>query len=590
MPREKEKKPDVRKARLPKIIGYDGEVANYIEGLDEPDGTGKEAARKIIREIKGYPDFPDKHLLNCSCDACDTHRRRQSYRGWGGYGRQSGWGGYSGDGGGYSGDGGGYSGGYRGGYSRGYGGWDGIAAAVLTELSDKAPGDGGYDPRDHDRRYLAATGGCIYIDLNHIELCLPETRSAYDHVACWHASLRILRKALDSANAKMPNGQKIHVLINNSDGDDHSYGTHTNYLVTRKCWREIFERRMQYLLYLAAYQVSSIIFTGQGKVGSENRRPDVEFQLSQRADFFEQLTGQQTTYARPIVNSRDEPLCGAHEYLREHLDGPEVRMARLHVIFYDATLCHVSTLLKVGVMQIILAMIEAGNVNLKLILEDPIAALGVWSHDPTLRSRARMCSGHVTTAVDLQNRFVDEAMRFVDRGGCDGIVPRAKEIMDLWVDTLEKLRGRDFPALSRRLDWVLKKSLLEEVLDENRHLDWKHPAIKQLDHLYSSLDVDEGLFWSFESSGYIERVVSEAGVDTFVTSAPRDTRAWERASLLSGAREGRVSEVDWDHIEFVDGEDELSFEHRSVDLANPVAFTYDAKEEGHDEYAREKNL
>jgi proteasome accessory factor A len=245
-------------------------------------------------------------------------------------------------------------------------------------------------------------------------------------------------------------------------------------------------------------------------------------------------------------------------------------MARLHVIFYDATLCHVSTLLKAGVMQIILAMIEAGNVNLKLILEDPIAALKVWSHDPTLQSRARMCSGQATTAVDLQHRFLDEAKRFVDRGGCDGIVPRAGEIVALWADTLEKLRRRDFPALTQRLDWVLKKSMLEEVLAGNPQLDWKHPSIKQLDHVYSSLDLDEGLFWSFESGGLVERVVSEADVERFETSAPNDTRAWGRAKLLSAIREGRVSDVDWDHIEFVVGDDEQSFEHRSVELANPL--------------------
>ncbi|MEJ2721692.1 MAG: proteasome accessory factor PafA2 family protein [bacterium] len=360
------------------------------------------------------------------------------------------------------------------------------------------------------------------------------------------------------------------VLINNSDGHDHSYGTHMNYLVTRKCWSEIFERRMQHLLYLAAYQVSSIIFTGQGKVGSENRRPHVDYQLSQRADFFEQLTGQQTTYARPIVNSRDEPLCGTREYLRRNLDGVEMEMARLHVIFYDATLCHVSTFLKAGVMQIILAMVESGNVDLKLILDDPVAALLAWSHDPSLRARARLCSGRTTTAVDLQRRFADEAARFVNRGGCDGIVPRAREIVELWSDTLEKLHGRDFPVLSRRLDWVLKKSLLEEVLDENRHLDWKHPAIKQLDHMYSSLDLDEGLFWSFEANDCVDHVVGEADLEKFVTSAPENTRAWTRSALLRETPEGRVSEVDWDHIEVVDGDEPMSFVHRIIDLANPL--------------------
>src|SRR5689334_5427027 len=74
-----------------------------------------------------------------------------------------------------------------------------------------------YDPQDWGRKYLAENGGCFYIDLDHVEACLPEVLSAYDHVAAWHAMLRIARRALDAANAKLPPGQKVHVLVNNSD-------------------------------------------------------------------------------------------------------------------------------------------------------------------------------------------------------------------------------------------------------------------------------------------------------------------------------------------------------------------------------------
>ena len=34
--------------------------------------------------------------------------------------------------------------------------------------------------------------------------------------------------------------------------------------------------------------ISRQIFTGSGKVGSENGRPEVDYQLTQRADFFEE--------------------------------------------------------------------------------------------------------------------------------------------------------------------------------------------------------------------------------------------------------------------------------------------------------------
>jgi proteasome accessory factor A len=515
--------------RLPKVIGCDSEMGNFIRGVNLQGGTGQEASRKLIREIPSSSRRSNEFFLNCSCHECERHREKSQRRNSYGYGR-----------------------------SVPLNSWAGYANAVLAEaIADES----GYDPRDHERRYLAENGGCVYIDLDHVELCLPETRSVFDHVACWHAGLRILRGALDAANRKLPDGQKIHVLVNNSDGQGHSYGSHLNFLVTRRCWRNIFERKMQYLLSLAAFQVSSIVCTGQGKVGSENRAPDVDYQLSQRADFIEQIAGPQTTYARPIVNSRDEPHCK---------DG----MARLHVIFFDNTLCEVASLLKAGVMQIILAMIEAEHIDHRLALDDPVRALKTWSHDPGLRAVARMSSGPQVTAVELQSRFLEDAARFVNRGHCDGIVPEAGKIVELWADTLAKLERRDFPALSRRLDWVLKMSVLEGVIEERRDLDWQHPAVKKLDHVYSSLDLSEGLYWAYEAGGHVERVVGEADVERFAANPPADTRAWARAMLLRRAGADRVADINWDQIRFIVGDDDFSYHHRTIDLEDPLESGY----------------
>ena len=42
-------------------------------------------------------------------------------------------------------------------------------------------------------------------------------------------ALRIARDALHRANARLPGGQKIQVLVNNSDGQGNSYGSHLFY-------------------------------------------------------------------------------------------------------------------------------------------------------------------------------------------------------------------------------------------------------------------------------------------------------------------------------------------------------------------------
>ena len=95
--------------------------------------------------------------------------------------------------------------------------------------------------------------------------------------------------------------------------------------------------------------VTRQIFAGAGKVGCELPgvpNDHVPYQLSQRADFFEEEVGLETTLKRPIVNTRDEPHCDAQKY------------RRLHVIVGDANMSEVATYLKVGTTAIVLAMIE----------------------------------------------------------------------------------------------------------------------------------------------------------------------------------------------------------------------------------------
>ena len=500
-----------REGRLPKLCGADIELGNFILGAVGGGGTARQASRALLREIDASFARPEDR------------------------------------------------------------------ARLSLEPSYPRPQEPSLyaNPQDWGRKFLDSNGGCVYIDLDHLELCLPEVLSAYDHVAAWHAMLRIARRALNAANAKLPPGQRIHVLVNNSDGTGNAYGSHLDFLITRAAFDNIFERKMHHLLYLAAYQVSSIIFTGQGKVGAENGQPEVAFQLSQRADFFETLTGVQTTYRRPIVNSRDEPLCGAVglDRLRPEDAAQTADMARLHCIMYDNTLCHGSSLLKVGVMQIILAMLEAEQLDPRLILDDPVDAIVRWSHDPTLRARVPLASGKEVSAVELQLYFFEAAQRFVDAGGCDGVVPRAAEILALWGDTLLKLQAHDVTALARRLDWVLKFCILQRALCQRPHLTWASPQIKHLDHLYSSLDAEQGLYWTYEQHGATEQLVPAARIAHLEHEPPDDTRAWTRAMLLRLAGTDAVQDIDWDHIKFRKAGRGYWPTLRTVHLADPLGFT-----------------
>ncbi|MFW6162290.1 MAG: proteasome accessory factor PafA2 family protein [Planctomycetota bacterium] len=514
---------------VPKLCGADIELGNAILGLESRDDTCAEASQALLHEIRGYPGpAPARSQATAPVATAPA-------------------------------------------------GWDSAAGVVVAAASSAA---GRYDPQDWGRKFLPANGGCVYIDLDHLEVCLPEVRSAFDHLACWHAMLRIVREAQIAANARLPVGQRLSVLINNSDGHGHSYGSHTDFLVSRRCFDHLFAQKLHYALYLASYLTSSIVFTGAGKVGSENGQPPVAYQLSQRADFYEALAGPQTTYRRPLVNTRDESLCGRAFGYRRGLDAPRRRMARLHNIFFDNTLCHVSSVLKIGVTQLVLAMVEQDVVVPGLILDEPLSAVHAWSHDPTLRARAKLLSGRTCTALDMQAAFRDKVCWFVATGRADGIVPHAHQIVALWDETLGQLRAyqrkparESLAPLARRLDWALKRLVLEHAIDQ-QGLEWDAPELKCLDHLYSSLDETDGLYWAYERAEVVERLVSPGQIERFVHQPPDDTRAWLRAHLLRRLDADGIVDVDWDElrVRFPDGVDPAwpTYTYWTVPLADPL--------------------
>jgi proteasome accessory factor A len=301
-------------------------------------------------------------------------------------------------------------------------------------------------------------------------------------------------------------------------------------------------RRPHYLAFLASHQVTSIVYTGQGKVGSENGRAPVDFQLAQRADFFETLCAEQTTYNRPLVNSRNESLCGDRDD----------DYARLHHIFTDGGLAQVATYLKVGTLQLVLAMLEAGDIALELLLDELVAAVVEISHDPSLRTPVALASGGGATALQVQRGVLERARRHGDRTGFP-TVPDADAILECWQDTLDRLDTGELAAVSDRLDWAAKLELVElarrERANAGNPLGWDAPELKHLDLLHSSLDPAKGLYWAYQAAGAFHSVVDEAEIVRFTREPPDDTRAWTRAMLLRQfGSSGEIERVDWDRV------------------------------------------
>src|SRR5262245_43860382 len=100
--------------RVPKILGGDVELGNFLLGIDTPGGSGFAASRGLLREIPGV-----------------ASERRLAGSLW-----------------------------------------------LATLAGSAAPANA----QDWGRVFLRSNGGCCYIDSDHLEVALPETRSAYDYV------------------------------------------------------------------------------------------------------------------------------------------------------------------------------------------------------------------------------------------------------------------------------------------------------------------------------------------------------------------------------------------------------------------------
>ena len=254
---------------------------------------------------------------------------------------------------------------------------------------------------------VLTNGARYYVDHAHPELSTPECADPRSIVVWDRAAELILQRSMAAANRTLPAGQELVVYKNNSDGKGNSYGCHENYLMDRKV---PFGRIVAHAI---PFFVTRQIFTGAGKVGTEaaRRRPRRRcgFQLGQRADFFEEEVGLETTLKRPIVNTRDEPHADAQKY------------RRLHVIVGDANLSEVATFLKVGTTALVLCMVEDDFLPREWQLAAAVPAMRHVSRDLTLRQPLQLADGTTATALEIQWEYFDRARKYADAHGLDVI-------------------------------------------------------------------------------------------------------------------------------------------------------------------------
>ena len=395
---------------------------------------------------------------------------------------------------------------------------------------------------------VLTNGARYYVDHAHPEISTPECLTARDVLVYDRAAEEIVRASMRAAAASLPNGAELLCHKNNSDGKGNSYGCHENYLLAREV---PFARIVQ---QVTAHFVTRQVAVGAGKVGCElpvSSAADVPFQLSQRADFFEEEVGLETTLKRPIVNTRDEPHCDAAKY------------RRLHVIVGDANMSETATLLKVGATAVVLAMIEDDVLGDDLALANPVAAIRQVSHDPSLRRTVLLRGGGRATALEIQWSLLERAQKYERSHGLGAVGHDVgREVLALWESVLAGLE-RDPASVAHQVDWVAKRRLVEAYA-ERHGLRPGDARLKAIDLQYHDLRPERCLA---QRVG-LDVLVGDDEVRRAITEPPTTTRAYFRGRCLAKWPEHVVA-ANWDSLVFDVGRDPL----RRVPMMEPLRGT-----------------
>jgi len=429
---------------------------------------------------------------------------------------------------------------------------------VGWDFEDESPGrdargfspDGTMAPEveTHLVNAVLTNGARYYVDHAHPEISTPECSDALEIVRYDKAAELVLIRSMEAAARTLPAGGEIVVYKNNSDGKGNSYGCHENYLMDRAV---PFSRIVAQVI---PHFVTRQIYTGAGKVGVEApglTSAEVPFQITQRADFFEEEVGLETTLKRPIVNTRDEPHCDSQKY------------RRLHVITGDANLSEIATYLKVGTTAIILSMIEDDVLPGDLSLAKPVFAMREVSHDLTLLHPLDLADGRKVTALDIQWELFDRAKKYELEHGLASVGEAVgADVLTRWGAVLAALES-DLMSLADQLDWVAKYRLFDAYRERNG-LAWNDARLRAMDLQYHDLRPEKSLF----ARVGMQRLVGDAEVEEAMTEPPETTRAYFRGKCLQKWGADIVA-ANWDSLVFDVGSDPL----RRVPMMEPLRGT-----------------
>jgi proteasome accessory factor A len=208
-----------------------------------------------------------------------------------------------------------------------------------------------------------------------------------------------------------------------------------------------------------------------------------------------------------------------------------------------------TALMKIGITDLVLRMVEENSVMRDLTLENPIRAIREISHDISCRKKVRLANGRELSAIEIQMEYYDRTARFIERRGENGL---SKRLLVEWRSALEALEAGEPERLAAKVDWVAKYRLIENYRGKH-NLPLSHPKVALMDLAYHDVNRDRGLYYLLERRGKVERAVEEKQIQRAMREPPQTTRARLRGEFIRHAKlKRRDYTVDWVHLKLND--------------------------------------
>jgi proteasome accessory factor A len=381
-------------------------------------------------------------------------------------------------------------------------------------------------------------GSRLYVDsglgLLNIEYSTPECTNPEELIAHVRAGDRLLASLGRKLEQNEPLLDRAFISKCNFDYSGHTSGSHENYLHTSS--------QRQLASQLIPHLISRIIYTGGG--GFDDSVPHVEYMLSPRVRFLEQVSSSGSQSDRAIFGTRQESLSNSH-------------YGRLHLLCGEGVRYDISEYLRLGVTALLVKLVDSGVRLADGIEIKPLRAINIVARDIGCRKEVALINGDRATAIDLQRHYLRKVQAHVGR-------PYLPDWADLlcrrWQLTLDSLET-DPMQLIGILDWPTKLDLYRAYA-EHSGFDWQrltHETDKSHRQIRAKLFEFDICFGDISDNGPFAaltkdsrrhyKLLTENAINDALRIPPQGTRAKLRGESIEKFSRSRPSkQCDWSYI------------------------------------------